>query len=177
LTAAFTVGHSTHPPADFAALLARHGIRGIADVRRYPGSRRVPHFGADDMRRWMAEAGVAYAHLPSLGGRRSRVPDSPNGGWRVAAFQGYADWMATPDFASGLRELEALCDARRTAAMCAEAPWWRCHRRLVADALVARGRPVLHVLPDGGLAEHVLPDFAVVAGGALTYPPPGTLPV
>jgi uncharacterized protein (DUF488 family) len=102
------------------------------------------------------------------------VPGSPNGGWENAAFRAYADHMATPAFAAGVAELEALAAARPTAVMCAEAPWWRCHRRLLSDALVVRGHSVRHIGPDGGLTDHALTDFAVVQDGAITYPPAQT---
>jgi uncharacterized protein (DUF488 family) len=168
----FTIGHSTHEPAAFLALLAEHGIRGIADVRRFPSSRRHPHVNTGEMGRWLGEAGVAYHHLEELGGRRRPVPGSPNGGWEVEAFRAYADHLATPEFARGMERLEALAGERATAVMCAEGPWWRCHRRLVADALLVRGHGVTHVLPEGRLAEHELPPFAEVREGELRYPPP-----
>lgn len=140
----------------------------LADVRRFPGSRRHPHFA----REALAETIEGYVHLEGLGGRRRVVPGSPNGGWEVAAFQGYADHMASGEFAAALGRLEALAREATTAFMCAEAPWWRCHRRLVADALHVRGWTVCHIGPDGRLTEHALPDFAVVEGERLTYPPP-----
>jgi uncharacterized protein (DUF488 family) len=168
----FTVGHSTLTLDRFVALLRTAGIEGIADVRRYPGSRRFPWFGAESLADTLPENGVSYLHLPELGGRRSRTPESPNGGWENAAFQGYADWMGTPEFAAGLARLEAAARAAPTAVMCAEAQWWRCHRRLVADALVVRGWRVCHVASDGRMTAHELTPFAVVAGGRLTYPPP-----
>jgi len=167
----FTVGHSTHTLDEFLTLLRGAGVEGVADVRRYPGSRRSPWFGREALAEALRAEGIAYDHLVALGGRRSVVPGSPNGGWEVAAFRGYADHMATPEFAAGLAELEALATRRPTTVMCAEAPWWRCHRRLVADALVVGGHPVRHIGPDGGLTDHALADFAVVEGGTITYPP------
>jgi uncharacterized protein (DUF488 family) len=145
-------------------------VRTVADVRRFPGPRRHPHFNAEALAAWLPEEGIAYHHLPELGGRRSRVPGSPNGGWENAAFQAYADHMATQEFARGLDRLEALPGP--VAVMCSEGLWWRCHRRLVADALLVRGRRVEHVLPDGGLAAHALTPFAVVEEGRITYPAP-----
>ena len=165
-----TVGHSTHALDGLVALLRRHGVEALADVRRAPRSRRVPHFDADRLRRDLPAAGISYVHLGELGGRRSSGPRSPNDGWRVAAFRGYADHMATPEFDAGLRRLEALADEHCAAVMCAEALWWRCHRRLVADALVARGCRVRHIGPDGRLTEHELTPFARVDGDRLTYP-------
>jgi uncharacterized protein (DUF488 family) len=168
---AFTIGHSTHTTEAFLALLAGAGVRAVADVRRFPGSRRHPQFGRDAFAAALHEAGIEYAHLEGLGGRRSVRPGSPNGGWREPSFQGYADHMASAEFAADLDRLEALAAARHTAAMCAEALWWQCHRRLVADALVARGWAVEHIGPDGALSAHELTPFALAGdGGTLTYP-------
>jgi uncharacterized protein (DUF488 family) len=167
-----TVGHSTHSEQEFISLLRRHDIEAIADVRRFPSSRRLPHFNAPALERALGEAGIDYAPLgDELGGRRSAAQDSPNAGWRVAGFRGYADHMATPEFARGLETLERLGSARRTAFMCAEGPWWRCHRQLVADALLVRGWSVIHVMPDGRHDAHRLTTFAVAEGERLTYPP------
>jgi uncharacterized protein (DUF488 family) len=168
---AFTIGHSTHALDAFAALLEAKGVRRVADVRRFPGSRRHPQFGRDALADELPARGIDYTHLEALGGRRSVVSGSPNGGWENAAFQGYADHMATAAFAAGLDELEALAEAAATAVICAEALWWQCHRRLVADALVARGWAVDHIGPDGRLTPHELTPFAVVADGRVTYPP------
>ena len=145
-------------------------------MRRYPGSRRLPWFNEGTLAATLAEAGIEYVHMPSLGGRRRPLPGSPNGGWRVGQFQGYADHMASAEFAAGMQHLERLARERRTAAMCAEAPWWRCHRRLLSDALLARGWQVLHVGARGELAQHALTDLAVVEDDVVTYPPAqGTL--
>jgi len=138
----------------------------LADVRRYPGSRRLPWFGRESLQ---AALGERYVHLPELGGRRQPVDGSPNSGWRNPQFQGYADHMAGGEFATGVERL--LCLERPVAAMCAEGPWWRCHRRLLADALVARGIAVEHVMPDGRRSAHELTSFAVVEGGRISYPP------
>jgi uncharacterized protein (DUF488 family) len=167
---AFTIGHSTHALDAFVALLERHGVRRLADVRRFPGSRRHPHFGREALAEGLARHGIGYAHLEALGGRRSVVPGSPNGGWENAAFQGYADHMASAAFAAGLAELEALAAAAPTAVMCAEALWWQCHRRLISDALVARRWDVDHIGPDGALVAHELTPFATVDAGRVTYP-------
>jgi uncharacterized protein (DUF488 family) len=138
----------------------------IADVRRFPRSRRHPHFNTEVL----AASLPRYEWFEELGGRRRVVEGSPNDGWEVAAFQGYADHMATPEFAAGMERLEALAGSVPTAVMCAEAPWWRCHRRLVSDALLVRGWDVRHILPDGGLGSHELTEFAVVEGERLVYP-------
>ena len=140
----------------------------LIDVRRFPGSRRHPHFARESL-----EATVpAYLHLEGLGGRRRVVAGSPNDGWEVAAFQGYADHMASEEFLTALGQLEERARTEPTAFMCAEAPWWRCHRRLVSDALTVRGWTVCHIGPDGRLTQHALPDFAVVEGANITYPSP-----
>jgi uncharacterized protein (DUF488 family) len=167
-----TIGHSTHTLADFVALLERHRAKALADVRLAPGSRRLPHFGRAPLASALGAAGVQYAHFAELGGRRRPAADSPNAGWENAAFRGYADHMQTPEFASGLARLETLARGRRTAVMCAEGLWWRCHRRLLADALLMRGWRVLHVATNGALSEHELTSFAVADGERLTYPPP-----
>lgn len=168
---AFTIGHSTHALDAFAALLEGHGVRRVADVRRFPGSRRHPQFNREALAAGLAARGIGYAHVESLGGRRSVVPGSSNGGWTNAAFRGYADHMASAAFAAGLTELEALAAAEPTAVMCAEALWWQCHRRLIADALVARDWTVDHIGPDGEIAAHALAPFAVVRDGCVAYPP------
>jgi uncharacterized protein (DUF488 family) len=144
-------------------------VTGLADVRRFPRSRRHPQFNTEAL---TDALGDGYRHFEELGGRRRPGAASVNDGWEVAAFRGYADWMATPPFGRGIAALEEMARAQPTAMMCAEAPWWRCHRRLVSDALVVRGWTVCHILPGGGLAEHALPPFACVDGGRLTYPAP-----
>jgi len=164
----YTLGHSTLDLDAFLTLLARHGIAGIADVRRFPASRRHPHFGREALAASLAAAGVAYDWLPALGGRRPAHAGSPHVGWRVEAFRGYADHMESAEFADGLARLLVLAAARPTAIMCAEAVPWRCHRQLVADALVARGIEVRHVI--GAAANpHRLTAFARVDGDRVVY--------
>lgn len=168
----YTVGHSSHALDAFAALLRAHGVTQVADVRRWPRSRRHPHFDDDALAVELAPSGIAYAHLPELGGHRDPVAGSVNDGWDVPAFNGYADHLATPELARGLERLAALRAARVTAVMCAEGDWRRCHRQLLADVLVARdGVEVQHIAPDGTFERHVLTAFAQRGdGGALTYP-------
>jgi uncharacterized protein (DUF488 family) len=166
-----TIGHSTHSGPDFAALLHQHEVELLVDVRRHPGSRRVPQFNASALAGQLAEEGIDYLHLPELGGRRSPTPGSPNGGWRNDQFRGYADHMGSEEFATGLERLTALAGDRRAAVMCAEAQWWRCHRRLLSDALAVRGFEVVHVDARGGAEPHELTPFAQVEGERLTYPP------
>jgi uncharacterized protein (DUF488 family) len=168
----FTVGHSTRSSEELLALLREAGVELIADVRAFPSSRRHPQFNRDALSSWLAEAEIRYLHLPGLGGRRDPAPDSPNGGWREPAFRGYADHMTTAEFKGALGQLEREGRLVPTAIMCAEAVWWRCHRRLIADALVARGWCVEHLGIGEGRAVHELPPFAVVEpDGLVTYPP------
>jgi uncharacterized protein (DUF488 family) len=143
----FTIGHSTHEPEDFGQLLVQHAVETLVDVRRYPGSRRVPWTNAGEIER--ALPAVVYRHLPGLGGRRSPEPDSPNGFWDNDGFRGYADHMASEEFATARESLLELARRRAVAVMCAEGPWWRCHRRLLADALLVEGFEVCHIDPRG----------------------------
>jgi uncharacterized protein (DUF488 family) len=166
----FTVGHSTHALEELAGLLRGHGVERLADVRTAPRSRRTPQFNREELERELPARGVEYVHMGELGGWRRPAPDSPNDGWRNAAFRGYADHMAGEEFAEALGRLEELAAERSTAMMCAESLWWRCHRRLVSDALTARGWTVRHIGPDGRLTEHELTPFARVDGERLTYP-------
>ncbi len=139
-------------------------------MRRFPGSRRNPQFGSAALAASLGDAGLAYEGLgEELGGRRRVSPASPNDGWRVAAFRGYADHMASRDFERGMERLERLATASTTAIMCAESSWRRCHRRLIADALLARGWQVVHIGPRGETESHEPPDFATIEGGLVTY--------
>jgi uncharacterized protein (DUF488 family) len=170
----FTIGHSSHPLERLAGLLREHDVRQVADVRRWPRSRRHPHFDDDALAVELAPHGIAYAHLAELGGHRDPLAGSANDGWDVPAFNGYADHQESAEFARGIGRLDALVAARPTAVMCAEGDWRRCHRRLLADALVARGdgTVVAHITPVGALEPHVLTDFAVLDGGRVRYPAP-----
>src|SRR5437870_2302093 len=141
----YTVGHSTRSLETFLALLAEHQIRLLVDVRRYPASRRYPHFAQEPLAAALEAVGIAYRHDADLGGRRSARKDSANTAWRSAGFRGYADYMETPAFEDALARLRELARARPTAILCAEAVPWRCHRQLIADALVARGEEVGHI--------------------------------
>ncbi len=168
----YTVGHSTRSQQELLELIA--GVTVLADVRSFPNSRRHPQFNREELQRWLPAAGIQYVHLPELGGRRQPQADSPNGAWRERGFRGYADHMGSPQFARGIEQLQALARERPTAIMCAEAPWWRCHRRLVADWLVAHGWEVQH-LGTGAPAKHELSEFAHrKPNGRLTYPPSQT---
>ena len=167
----YTIGHSTNELARFVELLWDHRVGTLADVRIHPGSRRLPQFGREVLDEALAAESIMYVHVKELGGRRAPRPDTPNLGWDTPAFQGYADHMDSDEFETGIDRLLALAGERTTAVMCAEALWWRCHRRLVADALLVRGRRVSHIGPDGRLTAHRLTPFAVTQGTRLTYPP------
>lgn len=167
----WTVGHSNREIEGFLSLLREHSIELVADVRRFPASRRQPQFGAHALRAALAESDCEYRHFENLGGRRnSRMPDSPNGGWRVESFNAYADYMLTEPFGRALEELTDAAGRRRTAIMCAEALPWRCHRRLIADALIVRGWTVWDILSEKRADQHALTDFAEVEGDRLSYP-------
>jgi uncharacterized protein (DUF488 family) len=167
----WTIGHSNRKLADLLALLAAEQIEALSDVRRFPGSRRWPHFNREALAEALNTAAIAYDHFPALGGRRSADRISPqSGGWQVAAFAAYAEYMLTDEFARAFDELTTLAARSRTAIMCAEALPWRCHRRLIADQFVARGWHVWDILGPDQKRRHTLPPFARVANGQLTYP-------
>lgn len=167
----WTIGHSTLTLQELVVQLQLHEIELVCDVRTVPRSRRHPHFAEDALAQSLPAHGIAYRHLPGLGGWRHAQPDSPNTAWRNAAFRGYADYALTPEFTEALHELCDLAIQQRTAVMCAEALWWRCHRRLIADRLLADGWEVCHIGSDGRLSPHQLTEFAVVQrDGSITYP-------
>lgn len=172
----WTLGHSTRSWDEFLAMLSAHGLEAIADVRRFPGSRRHPHFGREMFEPALREAGLEYLWLPQLGGRRTPKPDSPHEGWRNAAFRGYADHLSSIEFADGMARLLALAGRKRTAIMCAETVWWRCHRGLVADVLKLRGIEVRHVDSAAPGREHPWTPPARVVHGRLSYPAEGDQP-
>jgi uncharacterized protein (DUF488 family) len=168
----FTIGHSSHTLSRLAELLGRHGVTQIADVRRWPRSRRHPHFDDDALAVELAPHGVAYAHVSELGGHRDPAAGSGNDGWDVPAFNGYADHLTSDEFAHGLARLDALVVARPTAVLCAEGDWRRCHRQLLADVVVAHGGAVSHITPTGALEPHALTAFAILDDGLPRYPAP-----
>jgi uncharacterized protein (DUF488 family) len=170
----WTVGHSTRTLEDFLALLARHRIGAIADVRRFPASRRHPQFAREALQASLARAGIDYLWLPSLGGRRAARADSPNTAWRNPSFRGYADHLGSDEFAEGFAALLALAARRPTAVMCAELLWWRCHRQLIADVLKARGIAVLHIVDGDEVVPHPWSGAARLVAGRLDYGAPGT---
>lgn len=166
----YTVGHSTHPIADFIAMLGGHGIATLVDIRTIPKSRHNPQFARPALERELRRAGIDYRYMKELGGLRKTSPDSVNAGWRNESFRGYADYMQTDEFAVAIDTLIAIAAADATAIMCAEAVPWRCHRSLVGDALLVRGIPVVDILPGARSRPHELTSFARVDGTAITYP-------
>ena len=166
----FTVGHSTRPIEEFIRLLQAHGVQHLVDVRTVPRSRRNPQFAQENLPGSLEAAGIAYTHLRNLGGLRKARPDSPNAGWRNASFRGYADHMQTPHFAAALETVVDLSKKEQVALMCAEAVPWRCHRSLIADALLARGIPSDDLATPTRRTPHKLTSFAVLDGPRVTYP-------
>ncbi|MBI2818287.1 MAG: DUF488 domain-containing protein [Acidobacteria bacterium] len=166
----FTVGHSTREWAEFVELLRTSNVERLVDVRTIPRSRHNPQFNRESMGPKLRRAGIGYVYLRNLGGLRKPRPDSINAGWRNASFRGYADYMQTPDFETALQRLIKLADEKRCAFMCAEAVPWRCHRSLIADALVARGFRVEHIVGSARRQLHSLTPFARVNAASVTYP-------
>jgi len=166
-----TVGHSTHSIEDFIGILQAHGIRQLVDVRTMPRSRRVPQFNKENLPASLRAADIFYRHMPGLGGLRHPQRDSTNTGWRNTSFRGYADYMQTREFRANLEELIDVAGRVPTAIMCAEAVPWRCHRSLIADALVARGIQAIEILSAKQSRPHILTSFAHVNGIEVTYPP------
>jgi uncharacterized protein (DUF488 family) len=164
-----TIGHSTRSIEEFLSLLAESRIEVVADVRSFPGSRKYPQFGREALAASLEAQAIGYHWLPALGGRRRASPDSPNTTWRNASFRGYADYMSTMEFAQGLLELLETSKKARTAIMCSEAVWWRCHRSMIADELRVRGIEVVHILDAKHSVMHPMTSAARVVGGVLSY--------
>lgn len=167
-----TIGHSTRTIEEFVELLGVHEVGCLIDVRTMPRSRRNPQFNIDTLPEQLDARGIGYLHLPELGGLRRPRPDSPNTGWRNLSFRGYADHMQTPEFRAAVERLVKLSREERLCMMCAEAVWWRCHRRMISDALTVWGIPVEHVLSESRRQSHDLTPWAEVVGedGQLVYP-------
>ena len=177
----FTIGHSTHTWSEFLAWLQAWRIRELVDVRTIPRSRAIPWFDGRRMAKALPRAGIAYSPIAALGGLRHSRRDSRNTGWHNESFRGYADYMQGPEFALGLGELNRLRRRRRVCIMCGEVLWWRCHRRMIADAEVARGIPVRHIMSEKSAPAHQLTAFARIRRckgrpPAITYPPPRAFP-
>ncbi len=167
--AVWTIGHSTRSLEEFIKALQAHSITCLVDVRSFPGSRRNPQFAKEALSHSLASAGIAYLHLPKLGGRRRSWVDSRNVAWRNEAFRGYADHMETEEFREGIEELLGHAGTGRTAIMCAESVWWRCHRSLIADYLKAYGCLVTHIIDSKHATEHSYTSAARIIDGKLSY--------
>lgn len=165
----WTIGHSTRPIEVFIELLKANQIETVADVRRYPGSRWHPQYNERNLRESLSQQGIDYAWIPALGGRRTPLPDTPNTAWRNEAFRGYADHVATEEFADGLFELLMIAGGGRTVIMCSEAVPWRCHRSLISDVLLSLGVRVLHIISLSPPGEHTLTAPARLIDGRLSY--------
>src|SRR5204862_183387 len=163
----YTIGHSTRTLDELISLLREHEIQRLTDIRRYPGSRRYPHFSKESLEPTLP---IHYVHVPELGGRRKPLPDSPNTAWRNEQFRAYADYMATDEFRSAIDALVTIGAQKRIAIMCAEAVPWRCHRNLVSDELLRRGNEVLHIIGGNSMRPHVLNEHAISDGDHLIYP-------
>ncbi len=168
-TTIWTIGHSTRPLEEFLGLLAASGIEAIADVRSFPASRKFPQYGKEALAAALTRHAIGYHWLPALGGRRRTSPDSPNTAWRNPSFRGYADYMASSEFAQGLSQLIETGRQARTAVMCAEAVWWRCHRSMIADALCVLGIEVVHILDAKQRVVHPMTSPARIVRGELSY--------
>jgi uncharacterized protein (DUF488 family) len=165
----WTIGHSTRSLQEFIDLLSQNSIEAVADVRSFPGSRKFPHFNAEALAKSLPEVGIEYVSSKQLGGRRKARPDSPHTVWRHAAFRGYADYMDTDDFRKGIDELLVLARRKRTAIMCSEAVWWRCHRSMISDYLKADGVVVEHIMGLGKTEIHPFTAAAKIVDGKLIY--------
>jgi uncharacterized protein (DUF488 family) len=165
----WTIGHSTHSEELFIQLLHAYGISLLADVRRFPNSARHPQFNQEHLKSKLNELNIRYVHFPDLGGRRTPKKDSRNIAWRVAAFRGYADYMQSDDFINAMDRLKNMATENNTAYMCAEAPWWRCHRALISDYLKAAGWKVIHIMSLTKSEEHPYTKPAAIVQGQLDY--------
>jgi len=165
----WTIGHSIRALDDFIQLLRSSEIANLVDVRSYPGSQRYPQFNKVELGQALARSGIEYYHFAKLGGRRKPLPHSKNTAWRNASFRAYADYMEALEFKEGVDELLELARGRRTAIMCAEAVWWRCHRGLIADYLKALGAEVIHIVDRSRLEPHPYTDAARIIDGRLSY--------
>jgi uncharacterized protein (DUF488 family) len=165
----WTIGHSNQPLRSLLAALVAHGIDLVADVRRFPASRRHPHFNQEALESPLEEKGIGYIHFPELGGRRPPRKDSRNTAWKNAGFRGYADYMETSAFEEGITRLLQHASARRVAIMCAELLWWQCHRSLIADYLKARGHDIVHIVSAAKSELHPYTSAAAIVDGQLSY--------
>lgn len=165
----WTIGHSTLSIEDFISKLKSFEIQVLVDVRSYPGSRRYPHFNKEQLSASLTDAGIRYEHFSELGGRRRARPDSLNIVWRNESFRGYADYMETDEFRGGIDRLLNIATTQRTAIMCSEAVWWRCHRSLISDYLKVKGIEVNHIMSIGKAEPHPFTSAAGIVDGKLSY--------
>jgi len=165
----WTIGHSTRTLDEFIAMLKSFQIELVADIRSFPGSRKYPQYNKEALEISLPQNNIRYLHLKNLGGRRKANPDSKNTAWRHVAFRGYADYMETEAFKGGIKELEAIASKERTAYMCSEAVWWRCHRSMVSDYLKVNGWTVMHIMGIGKDGEHPYTSAARIVGNKLVY--------
>lgn len=165
----WTIGHSTHSFEEFLELLKAHGIQILVDIRRYPGSRRYPHFNKEALETLLPENGISYHHFENLGGRRKARPDSINQVWRHPSFRGYADYMETDEFKEIVEKLKTVASEKRTTIMCSEAVWWSCHRAMVSDYLKVQNWEVLHIMAPDKTTEHPFTKPAKIEDGKLVY--------
>jgi uncharacterized protein (DUF488 family) len=165
----WTIGHSTHTLEELVLMLSSFEIRLVADIRSFPGSRKFPQFNKENLEVSLPQNGIQYIHVKKLGGRRKVNTDSKNSSWRHLAFRAYADYMETEDFKEGIAELEKIAREQRTAYMCSEAVWWRCHRSMVSDYLKAKGWKVMHIMAIGKEEEHPYTSPAKIVDGELSY--------
>ena len=165
----YTIGHSTRTGEEFITILQSFKIELLADIRTYPGSKRYPHFNKETLEQTLRDKKIIYQHFPELGGRRKPSKDSGNTAWKNDAFRGYADHMETADFKLGIKKLEAVASQHRTAYMCSEAVWWRCHRSMISDHLKWKGWTVLHIMNENKSEEHPYTSPAKIIDGKLSY--------
>ncbi len=165
----WTIGHSTRKFEEFLELLQSQNIQTLVDVRHYPGSRKFPQYNKENLKEALQKENIGYIHLVDLGGRRKPEPNSKNDAWRNASFQGYADYMETEPFQNALQTLKEIASTHKTAIMCSEAVWWRCHRSMIADALKTKGWTVLHIISENKVPKHPFTSPAKVINGKLDY--------
>lgn len=169
----WTIGHSTRSQPEFLSMLHSFEIKSLVDVRHYPGSKKFPHFNKENMQLWIQQANIGYFHLPGLGGRRKPLPGSVNTAWRHSAFRGYADHMQTAEFKNAFEQLEGIAMNQRTAYMCSEAVWWRCHRGLISDLFKWKGWEVLNIMDVDKATVHPFTSAARIENDKLVYTEPG----
>lgn len=165
----YTIGHSTRSITDFISLLKEFGIEVLADIRRFPGSKKYPWFNKENLEKELRKNNISYIHMEDLGGRRKVQPNSQNDRWRNDSFRGYADYMETDEFKKAVLELEKTASEKTTAYMCSEAVWWSCHRSMVSDYLKAAGWKVLHIMTHGKAEEHPYTSAARITDGNVCY--------